>query len=92
MIYNTFPYRYNDAYEKEISGLVESILTARDNHKEIPYNVMYEKKHMPDDLRKYHEENDRLFMKLYDLPDDLSDEEVARELLFQYKKYLNPSM
>ena len=92
LIYNTFPYRYDASYEKEISSLAKSILSARCKHKDIPLNKMYDKNNMPDDLQKYHEENDRVFMKLYGLPNNLSDEGVAGELLRLYEKDLYPSI
>ena len=77
--WNTFPFPVLD--EKQLEKLHNSarnILLVRENHFPKSIAELYDKKSMPDDLRKAHLENDQLIESFYqDEPFESDDERLA---------------
>ena len=85
--YNTFPLP-NISSEKlaqlEIAAL--KIIEARESYSELNLGDMYDPKKMPDEVRKAHEENDKLVDSLYSSKGFSNDTERLECLFSQYKK------
>ena len=50
---------------------------------------LYDDVTMPKDLRKAHQENDKIVMKIYHMDYDMTDEEIAVEMLLHYDNFKN---
>lgn len=63
----------------------EKILKIRKNYPNASLADLYDDLTMPKDLREAHREVDKTVMKIYRLDEDMTDEEIAVEMLKHYK-------
>ena len=63
----------------------EKILKIRKKYPNASLADLYDDLTMPKDLREAHREVDKIVMKIYRLDEDMTDEEIAVEMLKHYK-------
>ncbi len=88
--YNTFPWPQVSAEQKElVEKKAQAILNARINHPECSLADLYQKGRIADaDLLKAHKENDDVVMRLFGFDSEMTEEQIANELLKRYKKMM----
>lgn len=88
--YNTFPWPQVSAEQKElVEKKAQAILNARNNHPECSLADLYQKGRIADaDLLKAHKENDDVVLKLFGFDLEMTEEQIANELLKRYKKMM----
>lgn len=87
LCYNTFPIRELTDEEKErLNETAYGILDTREKHTEMTLGDMYNPESMPDDLKRAHEENDRLVDSLYRNKPFFSEEERLECLFALYQQ------
>lgn len=86
LCYNTFPIRELTDEEKErLNETAYGILDTREKHTEMTLGDMYNPESMPGDLKRAHEENDRLVDSLYRNKPFFSEEERLECLFALYQ-------
>lgn len=86
IVYNNFPWvkmEFIDYANLILSA--EKILSARKNYPNASLADLYDDLTMPKDLREAHREVDKIVMKIYRLDEDMTDEEIAVEMLKHYQ-------
>ena len=85
--YNTFPVP-NISEEKlaQLEMAALKIIEARESYSELNLGDMYDPNKMPNEVRKAHEENDKLVDSLYSSKGFSNDTERLECLFSQYKK------
>jgi methylase of polypeptide subunit release factors len=88
--YNTFPWpRVSQEQIELVEKKAQGILNARSNHSECCLADLYQKGRIADvDLLKAHKENDEVVMKLFGFDSEMTEEQIANELLKRYKKMM----
>lgn len=86
MTYNNFPYPEIGPDERDrLETASDHILTARQS---VPHNSLadlYDSAEMPEQLRRAHQNNDRLVLSVFGLPPDATDEEILAVLFERYE-------
>lgn len=91
MVYNTFPFPTPTQEQKQlIESTAQHILDIRDKYKNESLANLYDKKLMPTDLRKVHQDNDRAVMKSYGFNvKTMSESDCVAELMKMYENNIN---
>lgn len=86
IVYNNFVWPENkDAYPL-VERTAQKILEARALYPDCSLADLYDKRCLPDELRKAHEANDAAVLAAYGWPKDLSEEEIVARLFKLYKQ------
>lgn len=89
LCYNTFPLVSLTNEDKErLNDSAYNILDIREKHTELTLGDMYNPESMPADLKKAHEENDKLVDSLYGKKPFFSDEERLKCLFALYQQMI----
>ena len=84
IVYNNFPWiSLTDIQKKQLNETANKILKARAKYPKMTLADLYNELIMPPELRKAHQENDRLVMKMYGMDVRLTKESDAVEKLFE---------
>ena len=87
LCYHTFPLKPLTKEEKELlNESAYNILDIREKHTEMTLGDMYNPESMPEDLKKAHEDNDRLVDSLYRKKPFFSEEERLECLFALYQQ------
>ncbi len=87
IVYNNFP--WPDATEeqkKEIELTAQRILEARDKFPDCSLADLYDETAMPPELRKAHQANDKVVMKLYGYKSDMPEPAIVADLMKRYQQ------
>ena len=82
IVYNNFPW---PPFNREVELTAAEILFARSKYPDASFADLYDPLIMPKDLRKAHEANDRAVLEAYDLPPNIPEEQLQKELFKMYK-------
>ncbi|MBQ6758852.1 MAG: methylase, partial [Selenomonadaceae bacterium] len=82
IVYNNFPW---PPFNREVELTAAEILFARTKYPDASFADLYDPLIMPKDLRKAHEANDRAVLEAYDLPLNIPEEQLQKELFKMYK-------
>lgn len=86
IVYNNFVWPENkDAYPI-VEKTAQKILEARALYPDCSLADLYDKRFLPDELRKAHEANDAAVLAAYGWPKDLSEEEIVARLFKLYEQ------
>lgn len=90
IVYNTFPWpKVTPEQVKQVEEKAQAILDARNNHPECSLAELYQKGRIADvELLKAHKDNDAVVMNLFGFNSEMTEEQIANELLKQYKKMM----
>lgn len=81
-VYNTFPWPTpTPEQKKRIEETAQGILDTRAKFPDQMLGTLYDDRHMPDELRKAHEANDRAVMEAYGMDPDRAQEADVLDLL-----------
>lgn len=84
IVYNNFPWpSLTDTQKKKLNETANEILKARAKYSKMTLADLYNELIMPPELRKAHQENDRLVMELYGMDVRTTKESDAVERLFE---------
>lgn len=84
IVYNNFPWiSLTELEKKQLSEMASKILKARVQYSEMSLADLYNELIMPPELRKAHQDNDRLVMKIYGMDVKTTKESDAVERLFE---------
>ena len=87
IVYNTFAWPEPSPKQRaEIEKTAQEILDARSLYPDSSFAAMYDDALMPPELRRAHEHNDRAVCRAYGWNDDISEEDIVRELFVLYHK------
>lgn len=88
--YNTFPWPQVSTEQKDVvEKKAQAILNARNKQPECSLADLYQKGRITDiDLLKAHKENDDIVMRLFGFDSEMTEEQIANELLKRYKKMI----
>ena len=81
-MYNNFPW---PPFNREVELTAAEILFARSKYPDASFADLYDPLIMPKDLRRAHEANDRAVLEAYDLPINIAEEQLQKELFKMYK-------
>ncbi|MBR2774895.1 MAG: hypothetical protein IKD73_07915 [Selenomonadaceae bacterium] len=82
VVYNNFPW---PPFNREVELTAAEILFARSKYPDASFADLYDPLIMPKDLRKAHEANDKAVLEAYDLPLNITEEQLQKELFKMYK-------
>jgi hypothetical protein len=83
--YNNFPMpEITNAHREELEGKAREVMTARGNHPDSSLADLYGVNSMPMDIRKAHQELDKVVLGLYGLPTAATDDEILERLFEMY--------
>lgn len=90
IVYNTFPWpNATEEQMKLVEQKAQEILNARKNYPECSLADLYQNGRIAAaDLLKAHKSNDAEVMKLFGFNSEMTEEEIANELLKRYKKMI----
>jgi len=85
IVYNNFPWpNLTDKQKQQIEETAQAILNARAAHPESSLADLYDPLTMPEDLRKAHENNDKVVKRAYGFKPSMSEPEIVAELFRLY--------
>lgn len=88
--HNNFPMPLlTDDWAEKLDASAQRILDARSEHPAATLADLYENVSMPPTLRAAHDANDRLALRLFELPGTATDEEVLARLFERYASAVN---
>lgn len=91
LVYNTFPWpEANETQRKQIDGLAQAVIEARDSHPTSSLADLYDPDTMPANLRKAHKALDTAVDRLYRRTPFESDRDRVEHLFGLYEKLVNP--
>lgn len=87
IVYNNFPWPTpTDAQKELIEHTAQAILDARNLYPDKNLSDLYDPGKMPFELKTAHEANDRAVMDAYGFSSDMTEDEVAAELMKLYQE------
>ena len=88
IVYNNFPWPTpTDAQKAKIEQTAQAILDARALYPDSSLADLYDELTMPPELRKAHQQNDRVVMQAYGFPiKDFTESDCVAELMKLYQK------
>lgn len=90
IVYNNFPWcSPTDKQKEKIEKTAKAILDARTLYPNNTLADLYNKYTMPIELRKAHNENDKVVMEAYGFDKNLTKDEIVDKLMEMYKKIVN---
>ena len=90
IVYNNFPWPTpTDEQHKLIERTAQKILDARAMFSESSLADLYDSNVMPAELRKAHQENDKVVMSAYGFSSRMTEERIIRELFRLYEKLIS---
>ncbi len=85
IVYNNFPWpNLSEKQKQKIEETAQAILNARAAHPESSLADLYDPLTMPKDLRKAHEDNDKVVKRAYGFKPSMSEPEIVAELFRLY--------
>ena len=89
-IYANFPWLdFTDQQKEELNKTGQAILDARKLYPDDSLAVLYEPFGMPPELLKAHKANNKLVLKLYDLPTNATESDIITCLFKMYDQATN---
>lgn len=86
-VYTNFPWiDFNQSQKLELAKSAQLILDARNSHPNDSLATLYKPGHMPLDLIKAHQKNDKLIMKMYGLKPNATKADILAKLFKMYGK------
>ncbi len=91
IVYNNFPWpKLNDTERSKLTNTANMILKAREINPEWSYADLYSELTMPPELRKAHQENDKVVMEAYGFDwRNMTEAECVAELMKLYQRATN---
>lgn len=84
VVYNNFPWiQLTEEQKEKLTKTADNILKARELYPEMSLAELYNELIMPPELRKAHQDNDRLVMRIYGMDVRTTKESDAVEKLFK---------
>ncbi|GGH71540.1 methylase [Compostibacillus humi] len=84
IVYNNFPWiQLTEEQKEKLTKTADNILKARELYPEMSLADLYNELIMPPELRKAHQDNDRLVMRIYGMDVRITKESDAVEKLFK---------
>ena len=85
VVYNTFAWPSpTESQRKKIEESAQGILDARGLYSSASFAGLYDDSLMPVELRRAHEKNDRAVCRAYGWDENISEEDIVRELFGLY--------
>lgn len=85
LTYNNFPFpEMSDAVREQVGSAAQAVLDARASHPASTLADLYDKNAMPSDLRKAHDNLDKVVLACFGLKASATDEEVLSEIFSRY--------
>ena len=87
VVYNNFVWpKLDDKTKAKLAKTAQKILDARLEFPDLTLADLYDDDYMPANLRKAHDENNRLVKKAYGFASNLTEEQIVAQLLKLYKE------
>ena len=89
IVYNPFPWpKINDETKIKLQASGQNILDARNENQDSTLDDLYNNKSMPANLRKAHDNNDKVVLSAYGLSKNANDKEIQDKLFAMYSQIM----
>ena len=93
IVYNNFPFpQFNEEEKSRLQKAGENLMSARDKFRDQSLADMYDPNFMPPELRKIHEENDSVVLKVFGIKKGAKDTEILGGLFERFEEMSNPKI
>jgi hypothetical protein len=92
-VYNNFPFpQFNEEERSQLQKAGEDLISVRSKFQDLSLADMYDPSFMPKELRKIHDENDSMVLKVFGIKKNAKDTEILAGLFERFEGMSSPKI
>jgi hypothetical protein len=93
IVYNNFPFpQFNEEERSQLQKAGEDLISVRSKFQDLSLADMYDSSFMPKELRKIHDENDSMVLKVFGIKKNAKDTEILAGLFERFEGMSSPKI
>jgi hypothetical protein len=93
IVYNNFPFpQFNEEERSQLQKAGEDLISVRSKFQDLSLADMYDPSFMPKELRKIHDENDSMVLKVFGIKKNAKDTEILAGLFERFEGMSSPKI